>query len=162
MKKSSVPQEAKFFTFKFTLLMWILAGAALLLCVAGTALSIWRIAVEGIHSFGDVLKSPLLIAISLFGIVLIVALLIRSGYAVKDGQFIIQFGLLKNRFPIEKITSILLDTDTHKMTIYMGEEYFVVTTDPTYNNDLVQAIRELNPSVEFSFTLAEPTEKEQK
>ena len=56
---------------------------------------------------------------------------------------------------MEKLTSILLDTDTKKLTVYMGEEFFVVTTNPTWNNDFVQALREVKPDIEFSFTLAE-------
>lgn len=56
---------------------------------------------------------------------------------------------------MEKLTSILLDTDTKKLTVYMGEEFFVVTTNPTWNNDFVQALREVKPDIEFSFTLTE-------
>ncbi len=159
MKKTSAPQEATIFKFKFTPLMWTLAVAALLLCVAGIGLSIWRILSEGIQDFNDVLKSPFLILISLFGVVLVVSLMLRSRYIVTDTQLVLQLGLIKNKYPIEKITSLLLDTDTHKLTVYMGEEYFVVNTDPDWNNDFVQAVRDVKPEVEFSFTLAEPKEK---
>lgn len=155
MKKTSAPQEAKSFKFRFTPLMIALACAVYLLCLVGIAMSIWRIANEGIHDFSDVLESPFLILICLFGIVVITALLIRSRYLVTKEHFITQFGLIKSKFPVKEITSILLDTDSHKLTVYMGEEYFVVTTSPEWNNDLVQAIREVNPDVEFSFTLAD-------
>jgi hypothetical protein len=67
--------------------------------------------------------------------------------------------LIKSKFPVKEITSILLDTDSHKLTVYMGEEYFVVTTSPEWNNDLVQAIRAKNPEVEFTFTLSDKQEK---
>ncbi len=156
MSKQSAPQEAKIFKFKFTLPMILIALAAMALCAVGIGLSIWRIAKDGIHDFNDVLKSPLLILISVFAIVVIVALLIRSRYVITKQSFTIQFGFIKNSFDLSKITSLLLDTDSHKLTVYMGEEYFVVTTDPQWNNDLVQAVREYNPDVEFSFTLAEP------
>ncbi len=162
MKKQSAPQEANVFKFKFTPLMLVLAIVAMLLCAVGIGLSIWRIVKEGIHSFTDVLQSPFLIAISTFGIVLIATLLFRSRYIVTDEHFILQFGLIKNKYAIGQITSLLLDTDTHKLTVYMGEEFFVATTDPTWNNDLVQAVRKVNPDVEFSFTLAESKDKEKK
>ena len=155
MKKTSAPQEAKSFKFRFTPLMIALACAVYVLCLVGIAMSIWRIANEGIHDFSDVLESPFLILICLFGIVVITALLIRSRYLVTEEHFITQFGLIKSKFPVKEITSILLDTDSHKLTVYMGEEYFVVTTSPEWNNDLVQAIRDVNPAVEFSFTLAD-------
>lgn len=136
--------------------MILLAIAAMVLCTIGIGLSIWRIIKDGIHDFNDLLKSPLLILISVFAIVVIIALLIRSQYVITKQSFTIQFGFIKNSFALSKITSLLLDTDSHKLTVYMGEEYFVVTTDPQWNNDLVQAVREHNPDVEFSFTLATP------
>lgn len=70
-----------------------------------------------------------------------------------------QFGFIKSKFPIEKFTSVLLDTDSKKITVYMGEEFFVVTTNPEWNNDFVQALREVKPDIEFSFTLAEYKEE---
>lgn len=159
MKTEHAPHEAKFFKFRFTPLMITLAIAVILLCAAGTALSIWRIAEYGVKGFSDVLKSPFLIAICLFGIAVVVALLIRSRYVITKDTLTMQFGFIKSKFPIEKFTSVLLDTDSKKITVYMGEEFFVVTTNPEWNNDFVQALREVKPDIEFSFTLAEYKEE---
>ena len=159
MKKQSAPQEAKYFKFRFTPLMLILAIAVLVLFTAGIALSIWRIVKDGIHGFGDVLKSPFLIAICLFGIVVVTSILIRSRYIVTKDIFVTQFGIIKSKFTIQNFTSVLLDTDSKKLTVYMGEEFFVVSTDPAWNNDFVQALREAKPDLEFSFTLTEQEDK---
>ena len=162
MKKQSAPQEAKFFNFRFTPLMLVLAIAVIALCTAGIALSVWRILTEGIHGFNDVLKSPFLVAICTFGIVVVVAMLIRSRYIISQEYLVMQFGLIKSKYPTEKITSVLLDTDNKKLTVYMGEEFFVVTTNPEWNHDFVQALREVKPDIEFSFTLAEYKEEKKK
>ena len=72
----------------------------------------------------------------------------------------VQFGIIKSKFSVADFTSILLDTDSKKLTVYMGEEFFVVTTNPEWNNDFVQALREVKPDIEFSFTLTEaPSDK---
>ena len=155
MKKQSAPHEAKFFKFRFTPLMLILAVAVILLCVAGIGLSAWRIVKQGIHGFNDALKSPLLIAICAFGIVVVAAMLIRSRYVIEEKTLTLQFGIIKNKFPIENFTSVLLDTDSKKLTVYMGEEFFVVNTNPEWNHDFVQALREVKSEIEFSFTLTE-------
>lgn len=160
MKKNFAPQEAKIFKFRFTSLMIALAIAVIALCAVGIGVSVWRIMEEGIHSFNDALQSPFLILVCLLGIIIVVALLIRSRYLITDEYLILQFGFIKNKYPIKNITSLLLDTDTHKLTAYMGEEYFVIVTDPNWNNDFVQAIREVNADVEFHFTLAEKHEKD--
>ncbi len=159
MKKQSAPQEATYFKFRFTPLMIVLAIAVLLLCAGGAALSVWRIIRDGVHGFGDVLKSPFLIAICLFGIVIVVSILIRSRYIVTKDTLTTQFGLIKSKFKIQDFTSVLLDTDNRKLTVYMGEEFFVVTTNPEWNNDFVQALREAKPEIEFSFTLTEKEDK---
>ena len=159
MKKQSVPHEAKYFKFRFTPLMLILAIAVLILFTAGIALSVWRITKEGIHVFNDVLKSPFLIAICLFGIVVVVAMLIRSRYIITKDTFITQFGIIKSKFPVQDFTSVLLDTDNKKLTVYSGEQFFVVTTNPEWNNDFVQALREVKPDLEFSFTLTNQEDK---
>ena len=159
MRKQSAPQEAKYFKFLFTPLMLALAIVVLLLCAGGIALSVWRIIQDGIHDFGDALKSPFLIAICIFGIVVVSSLLIRSRYVVTKDTLTTQFGIIKSKFAIADFTSVLLDTDSKKLTIYMGEEFFVVTTNPEWNNDFVQALREAKPELEFSFTLTEKEEK---
>lgn len=142
--------------------MVLLAVASLLLCAAGIALSVWRIVKGGIQGFNDVLKSPFLIAICLFGIVIVTAMLIRSRYVITQDTLITQFGFIKSKFPVAEFTSVLLDTDSKKLTVYMGEEFFIVTTNPEWNNDFVQALREVKPDVEFSFTLTEGKDEKKK
>ena len=154
MKKQSAPHVATF-KFRFTPVMRLLAIAVILLCTAGIALSIWRIIAQGIHGFNDALKSPLLIAICAFGITVVVAMLIRSRYVITETALISQFGFIKSKFPIADFTSVTLDTDSHKLTVYMNEAFFVVTTSPEWNNDFVQALRKVKPDIEFSFTLTE-------
>ena len=159
MKNQSAPQEAKYFKYRFTPLILVLAIAVIILFIGGIALSAWRIAKEGIHGVSDVLKSPFLIAICIFGIVVVISILIRSRYIVTQDTFTTQFGIIKSKFQIQNFTSVLLDTDNRKLTVYMGEEFFVVTTNPAWNNDFVQALREAKPDLTFSFTLTEKEDK---
>ena len=126
MKKQSAPQEATYFKFRFTPVMVLLAVASILLCAAGIAISVWRIMNEGVQEFNDVLKSPFLIAICLFGIVIVTALLIRSRYVITQDSLITQFGFIKSKFPIEKFTSVLLDTDSKKFLAHIHRQFFAV------------------------------------
>lgn len=155
MKQQSAPQEAKNFKYRFTPVMILLSVAVILLCLGGIGLSIYRIAKYGVSGFTDTLKSPFLIAICVFGIAVVIAMLIRSRYVITKETLTMQFGFIKTKFAVKDFTSVLLDTDTHKLTVYMGEQFFVVTTSPEWNNDFVQALREVKPDIEFRFTLAE-------
>ena len=105
------------------------------------------------------LKSPFLIAICVFCIVLMISVLIRSRYILNNEEFIAQFGFIKSKYAVKDFTSVTLDTDTRKLAVYMGENFFILVIDPAQNNDFVQALRKVNPNVEFNFTLAEKKEE---
>ena len=155
MKKKTTRQNIKTFKMILSKSIYILSVAILIVCVVGIALTVYRAFKFGINGFSDILKYPFLIVIELLCIVLVVALLVKSQYVLDDKELKAQYGLVKNVFPVKSITSILLDTDTKKMTIYMGEEFFVLSLPETDNHDFVQALREKNPNIEYSFTLSE-------
>lgn len=162
MKKTTSPQAAKYFKYKFTPTMLLLACAALALSVAGIAVSAYRIVKFGINGFSDALKSPFLIVICLFCIVLAVSILIRSRYIVDDEYYTTQFGFIKSKFPIKDVTSLVLNTDLNKLTVYFGEQYSVLSISPEWNDAFVTALREVNPNIDFSFTLAEKSDEKDK
>ena len=85
-----------------------------------------------------------------------------SREAYTEDALITQFGFIKSKFLIKSFTSITLNTDVQKLTVYMGEEYFALVISPEWNNDFVQAIRKINPDVEFNFTLSETKDTNEK
>ncbi len=142
--------------------MLILLIVALVLCAAGLAVSIYRIYNEGIDGFTAALQSPLLIVICVFAIVFIISVLIKSQYVVTEKHYISQFGFVKSRFLIKDVTKIELDSDTKKLTVFVGEEYMVLSIVPEQNDAFVQAMRSVNKDIDFSFTLATATEQDTK
>lgn len=146
----------KTFKYHFTPVMTVLAVAVLCLCGLGITLSVYRLVQNPPYGFSDFLKSPLLIAISAFCIVVVSGILAKSQYVVTSEYYILQFGFIKNKYPVKEITSLELDSDTQKMTVYMGENFLVLSLCATDNDAFVNAIREVNPNVEFSFTLTTP------
>lgn len=152
MKKNSAPQEAKYFKYQLSKKMILLAVLALLLSVVGIGLSVYRIVKNGVIEFSDVLKSPLLILVCLFCIAVVVSILVKSQYVIDKKNYTTQFGFIKSSFAIKDITSIVLDTATSKLTVYVGEQYSVLSLSPEWNNDFIQALREVNPNIDFSFT----------
>ncbi len=160
MKKQNAPQTAKYFKYKFTPVMITLAISALFLCVGGIAISAYRIAKYGLRELTDYLTSPLLIGICLLCIVVVIALLIRSRYIVTQEHYITQFGFIKSKFPIKDITAVILDTTTNKLTVKVGEQFSILSLSPEWNHDFVQALREVNPKIDYSFTSESHSTKE--
>ena len=159
MKKET---SNKTFKIKFSVAIVILCVAIYLLCVAGIAVSVWQIARFGIPEFLDALKYPFLILVSLFAIVLVTCILIRSQYVVEGKTLISQFGFIKSRFDIQSITSLSLDVTTSKLTVSFGEQFIVITVQASWQEDFIRAVLEANPNIDYGFTLTDtpPSENE--
>ncbi len=155
MKKQE-PENVKRFKMKFSPTIFLLCVAVLALCGVGIGISIWRIARFGIKGFNDVIKYPFLIAVCVFCIVIVISILIRSQYVVIGETFITQFGIIKTKFSIKEMTSLLFDRDLYKLSIYFGEQFSVISVSPAWNEELVRALLAVNPSIDYGFTLAEP------
>ena len=166
MKKDNAKKaETKYFRYKFTPVLILLCVLVLLLAIAGISVSIYRMILNGgILEFSDILKYPFLIAVCMFLIAIIIALLIKSQYGVTKDTFFTQFGFIKTNFSIKEITSIIHDRDLHKLTVYFGEEFCVITCHKEWADDFVQAILRCNLDIDYSYTLTEnkPTENEEK
>lgn len=149
----------KAFKYRFTPAMLTLAIAILALCLAGIGVSIYRIIKSVPQGFSDYLKSPLLIAISAFCIVVVIALLIKSQYVITDEYYILQFGFIKNKYPIKDIHSLELNSDSQKLTVNLKDGYTVLSLNKDECNEFVQTVQKINPDVEFSFTLSDGNSK---
>ncbi len=149
------PQTTKYFQYQFTKTIIALAIAVIALCLTGIGVSIYRIVTFGVHGLTEALQSPFLIAICAFCIALMISILVRSRYGVNKTHYIAQFGFIKSKTPIDSITSLCLDTDTKKLTVYMGEEFTVLSLSERWQDEFIAALREVKPEIEFTFTLAE-------
>ena len=156
--KNTETQNQTVIKIKFTKKIVILSVLAYLLCIAGATVSIWRITRYGIHGFLDVLKYPFLIAVCLFCVAVVTGVLVKSQYAIKDGNLITQYGFIKSKFAISNFTSMTLNTDEKKLTIYSGEQYMVISVNPDWVNEFTNAILQVNPKIEYSFTLTDKAE----
>ncbi|MBO5412059.1 MAG: PH domain-containing protein [Clostridia bacterium] len=158
MKKKTAPKSAIYFKYQFTKTMIGLAIAVVILCGIGIVVSALRIQKQGIRGFSDALKSPFLIAVCVFCIVTVLSIFVKSQYIVDERYFRTQFGFIRSSILIKDITSIVLNTDLKKLTVYLGEQYYVLSISPKWNETLVQALRKVNPDIDYSFTLAENCE----
>ena len=162
MKKQSSPNKATYFTIQFSKTIIALAIAVICLCIASIIVSILNMKRLGLNGLSDYLKYPFLLLVSVFCIVIVVALLIKSQYIVDETYFISQYGFIKSRYEIAKITSAVLDTDVNKLTVYMGEEFFVLSLNEKWNEKFVRALLNVNPAIDYSFTFAKTNGDEEK
>ena len=155
MKNISAPKDIKIYKIKFTKAIIALAIAVMVFCTAGIIFSILQIIHHGIVDFSDVLKYPFLILISVFCIALVIAILVKSQYVINQNHLTSQFGFIKSKFDIKKITAVILDTDTNKLTVHCGEEFFIISLDKEWNEAFVRDLLAVNPHIDYSFTVSE-------
>lgn len=155
MEQKNAPQEAKYFKYKFTKTMLILAYAVIALCLAGLGVSVYRVVKFGVPDFSAALQSPLLIFVCVLCIAVVVGILTRSRYVVKGEYYTVQFGFIKSKYPIKEITAIVLNTDTKKLSVYVWDNFSVLTMLPELNDDFVRALQAVKPSIHYSVTLTE-------
>ncbi len=155
MKNISAPKEAKIYKIKFTKAILALAVAVMVFCTVGIVFSIVQIINHGIIDFYDILKYPFLILISIFCTALVLAILIKSQYIIDQQYLTSQFGFIKSKFDVKKITAIILDTDTNKLTVNCGEEFFIISLDKEWNEAFVRDLLAVNPHIDYSFTFSE-------
>ena len=133
--------------------------AVIALCLISAGVSVWRIIQYGVNGFTDVIKYPFLIAICLFGVVLVICIMAKSQYLVDDTYLVLQYGFIKSRFKTSEITSIVQDTDKKKLQIYFGQEQFIVVNVHVGElEELVRALLKINPSIDYSFTFTDNNE----
>ena len=152
MKRTNQDQQT--FKIQFPNFIFALSIAVFALCGVGIALSLWRMQKFGIHGFTDVIKYPFLIAVCVFCIVLMICVLAKSQYLVCEDKLITQYGFIKSKFEISKITALTLDIQTQKLTVHFGEEFLVLRVCAEWQEKLVRAILAVNPDIDYSFTLA--------
>ena len=156
--------STKIFKIKFSKAIYALIIGVVLLCLASIAVSAWQILRFGLSGFTDFLRYPLLILISVFCIAVVISMLMKSQYTIDKKHLISYYGFIKSRFPVQKITTMLFDTDTKKLTIRFGEQFIVLNMDYDWRDDFIRALTEANPEISYSFTMAEnkPPKDEEK
>ena len=160
MKKDNKKTESKHFPIRPTKMVWTLGIAVIILCALAIAISIWRICQFGIHEFTDVIKYPFLILVCLFGIALILSVWLKSEYIIDNEYLWLKYGFISNRYHVKDITSIVQDTDLHKLSIYFNEQYSVITIEPDWFEKFVRALLAVNPNIDYSFTLTDTPDAE--
>ncbi len=152
-KKESLP--TKYFKIKFSKLVYLLIIGILLISLACIGVSVAQILRVGFRTSTDYFKYPLLILISILCIVVVVAMLVKSQYGVNKEFLTSAYGFIKSKFAISTITSMLLDTDTKKLTVYFGQEFIVLNIKQEWNEEFIRAILEVKPDIDYSFTMPE-------
>ena len=153
------PIAIKVSKMKFPLYIFGVCAGIFLLCLTSVVLSIWRIVKYGIQNPTEILSYPLLFVIAVFCIVITISLLIKSQYVINENELIVQYGFLKNKYDVKKITAISLDGDTKKLRIDLENGYILLSFLQEDAEAFSRVILQVNPKIEYKFTFPESNKK---
>ena len=148
----------KKFRYKYPVWMKIVVIAAIVLASASFTLNVYRL----VKAF-DYMSSAVAVVISVVAAALFSSMLISSNYTVTDKELVLNWGLLKNRFPLSSVKKIVLEQTKEKLILYYNEDNFFILNARTVDYaDLVDEMRKKNDKIVFEFTSSAPHDAETK
>lgn len=154
----------KIFKYKFTKLITAFIYVGLALSVLAFALNTYFLIVSDIGAAANIvypiLQYSLMYFVSVALFVILLSLLLSSYYSVDGKTFKTSFGIIKSKYDVEKIDSIVLDKNTNKLSVYFDENTFIViVVKEEWYEDFINALMEANPKIEYSIVSKEEPDK---
>lgn len=159
----------KSFKFKFTKLTLVFIYLGIALSAAAFALNTYFVIVNGIKTAANpvypILQYSLMYFVSVLLSVILISLLLSTYYSVDDKYLKTSFGVIKSKYPVGDIESIVLDRTTNKLSVYFKDDNFIViVVKEDWYEDFTDALLKANPKIEFSIKSkdADPKDKDDK
>ena len=158
----------KTYKYKFTKLMTAFIWIGIALSVAAFGLNTYFVFADGIdeaaNAFYPILRYVLMCFVSVAAFVLLLSLILSSYYQIKDKKFKTSFGIIKSKYDINKIETVLLDRTTNKLSVYFNDKVFIViVVKEDWYDEFIDALCSANRNIEFSINSKEkPDDDENK
>ena len=83
--------------------------------------------------------------------VILITLLLSSYYAVDGTTLKTAFGIIKSKFDLEKVQTILLDRNTDKLSVHFEDgNFIVIAVKGCHYTDFIEAVMAANPKIDYS------------
>lgn len=150
----------KIFKYKFSKLVITLIYAGIVLSVVGLGLNVFLIITDDVAASANliypIIQYSLMFLIPVVLLVLLISLLCSSYYAIDEKTLKTSFGIIKSKYKIEDIKTILLDRATNKLSVFMNNNsFFVIVVNEQWYEDFVTALCRANPCIEYSINSKE-------
>ena len=145
----------KVFKYKFTKTITVFIYLGLALSVAAVAADTYLVIAEGIKSAANpvypIIQYTLMYVVGILLFIILLSLLLSSYYAIDGTTFKTSFGIIKSKYEVNKIQSIILDRTTGKLSVYFDENTFIViVVKEEWFEDFIDELLKANPKIEYS------------
>ena len=156
----SIIMAMKVFKYKFTKVTTILIYVGIFLCALCVGLNIFSIVTSDLSSSANivypVIQYTLMFLIPLALAVILVSLLVSSYYSIDEKWLKTSFGVIKSKYDLKDIKTLLLDRTTNKLSVYFNNESFIViVVKEDWYDDFIDALCSANDKIEFTINSKE-------
>lgn len=152
----------KKFKYKFSKPITALSYVACALCAVGFIFNILSLIYRDVSTAKNlaypIIQYTLMFGVTVFLFIVLISMLINSYYAIKGDKLISCFGIIKSKFEISDITTLLLDRNTNKLTVYFkNNNFIVIKICDEWQSEFIDAMCEANKQIEFSINSKQNT-----
>ena len=145
----------KTFKYRYTKLTTGFIYAGLALAAVAFGLNVFAVFTEHISESAipafDIIRYILLFAVSVAMFIILISLLTSSYYSVDEKTLKTSFGVIKSKYELENVDSVILDRTTNKLSVYFkNESFIVIVVKPEWYDEFITAILEANPKIDYS------------
>ena len=157
----------KVFKYKFSKLTKAAIYIGIALCFASFGINIFLLVTGDVKEAADpvypIIQHTLMFLIPVVLLVILVSLILSSYYSIDGNTLKTSFGIIKSKYDISAIDTVLLDRNTNKLTVYFNNSSFIViVVKEEWYNEFIDALCKANRSIEFSIKSKEPDNKDDK
>lgn len=156
----------KVFKYKFSKLILSFIYGGIALCVIGTGINIYSLLTSNVSEAANIvypiLQYSLLFLTSITLFIVLLSMLLSSYYAVDDKYFKSNFGIIKSKYKLEDIQSLVLDRNTEKLIVaFKNGSFITIVVKQEWNQAFIDALCAANPAIEFTINSKEAPPKDE-
>ena len=145
----------KIFKYKFTKLTISLIYTGIALCFVGLGINIYSILTSNINESANIIypiiQYSLMFLIPIVLLVLLISLVLSSYYSIDDKTLKTSFGIIKSKYDIKEIQTVILDRTNNKLSVYLRDNvFFVIVVKEEWYEDFIDTLCKANPQIEYT------------
>lgn len=145
----------KIFKYKFTKLTISLIYIGIALCVVGLGLNVYALMTSNISESANIvypiIQYTLMFLIPIALLVILISLVFSSYYSINGKTLKTSFGIIKSKYDISEIQSIVLDRTNNKLSVFMKDNtFFVIVVKEEWYEDFIDTLCKANPLIEYT------------
>ena len=156
----------KVFKFRYSKLILAAIYAGIALAIAAFGVTLYNVIkgdfLQSNNIIYPILSNGIMFIISVMMFVILVSLLVSSYYSIDNKILKTSFGIIKSKFKIDNIESVVLDRKTNKLTVHFADKAFIViVVKPEWYEDFISELIKNNPKIEYNINSKENSPDDQ-